>query len=47
MTLWKISNKQTALIDSLVPIVIDRLNEMGFAVGQVIQCLRRSLLKGP
>jgi ferrous iron transport protein A len=51
MTLWEIKNKQTALIDSLdpsiVPAVFDRLNEMGFAVGQAIQCLRRSPLKGP
>jgi ferrous iron transport protein A len=51
MTLWEIKNKQTALIDSLdpsiVPAVFDRLNEMGFAAGQAIQCLRRSPLKGP
>ncbi|MFQ3191682.1 MAG: ferrous iron transport protein A [Paraglaciecola sp.] len=51
MTLWDIRNKQTALIDSLdpklMPAVFERLNEMGFAAGQSIQCLRRSPLKGP
>lgn len=51
MTLWEIRNKQSALIDSLdpslVPAVFARLNEMGFAAGQAIQCLRRSPLKGP
>ncbi|MFT6284359.1 MAG: ferrous iron transport protein A [Arenicella sp.] len=51
MTLWEIRNKQTALIDSpdpnLMPAVFERLNEMGFAAGQSIQCLRRSPLKGP
>ena len=51
MTLWEINRKQSALIDSfdpnLMPAVFQRLNEMGFAVGQAIQCLRRSPLKGP
>jgi ferrous iron transport protein A len=30
-----------------MPAVFERLNEMGFAAGQSIQCLRRSPLKGP
>ncbi|MDP5030825.1 MAG: ferrous iron transport protein A [Paraglaciecola sp.] len=51
MTLWEIKNKQSAMIDSLdatlVPAIGQRLNEMGFASGQLIQCLRRSPLKGP
>jgi ferrous iron transport protein A len=51
MTLWEIGNKQSGLIKSLdpslVPAVFERLNEMGFAEGQTIQCLRRSPLKGP
>ena len=51
MTLWDIKSKQTALVDgldpTLVPAVIQRLSEMGFAAGQVIQCLRRSPMKGP
>ncbi|MFT5925118.1 MAG: ferrous iron transport protein A [Paraglaciecola sp.] len=51
MTLWEIRNKQSVLIDSLdpnlMPAVFERLNEMGFAAGQSILCLRRSPLKGP
>ncbi|MFT4810046.1 MAG: ferrous iron transport protein A [Paraglaciecola sp.] len=51
MTLWEIRNKQSVLIDSLdpnlMPAVFARLNEMGFAAGQSILCLRRSPLKGP
>ena len=51
MTLWEIKNKQSALIDSLdpnlIPAVFERLNEMGFAAGQAILCLRRSPLRGP
>jgi ferrous iron transport protein A len=51
MTLWKIRTKQSVLIDSLDPnlmtAVFERLNKMGFAAGQAIQCLRRSPLKGP
>ncbi len=51
MTLWEIKNKQSASIDSLdptlLPAIFHRLNEMGFAAGQVIQCLRRSPMKGP
>ncbi|WP_158967641.1 FeoA family protein [Paraglaciecola sp. L3A3] len=51
MTLWEIKKKQTALVDgidpTLVPAVNQRLSEMGFAAGQVIQCLRRSPMKGP
>lgn len=51
MTLWELKNKQSALIDSLdptlLPAVFHRLNEMGFAAGQGVQCLRRSPLKGP
>ena len=47
--LWKISKKQSVLIGrydpNLVPVILDRLNEMGFVVGQVIRCLRRSSLK--
>ena len=51
MTLWEIKNKQSVLIDSLdptlLPAVFHRLNEMGFAAGQMTQCLRRSAFKGP
>ncbi|WP_289030738.1 FeoA family protein [uncultured Paraglaciecola sp.] len=51
MTLWEIKTKQTALVDgldpTLVPAVMQRLTEMGFASGQSIQCLRRSPFKGP
>jgi len=51
MTLWGIRKKKSALIDSLdptlMPAVFERLNEMGFAAGETIQCLRRSPLKGP
>lgn len=51
MTLWEIKNKQSVMIDgldpSLLPAIGQRLNEMGFATGQLIQCLRRSPLKGP
>ncbi|MCF2946588.1 ferrous iron transport protein A [Paraglaciecola aquimarina] len=51
MTLWEIKKKQTALVDgldpTLVPAVLQRLNEMGFASGQGIKCLRRSPLRGP
>jgi ferrous iron transport protein A len=51
MTLWEIKNKQSAMIDgldpTLLPAIDQRLNEMGFAAGQIIQCLRRSPLRGP
>jgi ferrous iron transport protein A len=51
MTLWEIKKKQSVLIDgldpTLLPAVFHRLNEMGFATGQMLQCLRRSPFKGP
>ncbi|NCP65326.1 MAG: ferrous iron transport protein A [Paraglaciecola sp.] len=51
MTLWEVRNKQSAHIESvdptLLPAVFQRLNEMGFAAGQLIRCLRRSPMKGP
>ncbi|MDU0355435.1 FeoA family protein [Paraglaciecola aquimarina] len=51
MTLWEIKSKQSALVDgldpTLLPAVVQRLSEMGFAAGQSIQCIRRSPMKGP
>jgi len=51
MTLWELSKKHHARIDKLHPALAEglqvRLSEMGFAVGEILTCMKRSPFNGP